>query len=1365
MAFTTTVTAFDSLGNIATGYSGVVHFSSTDSNASVVLPADYTFVPGSDAGVHVFTGGVKLITSGSQTVTAADSANSLSGNVTVTVTANVATSFKVTLPGTSTAGNQLTAVIKALDTFGNTATGYTGVVHFSSSDAGGSVILPPNYTFVSGDSGIHTFSSGVELVTAGTQTVTAADASTGSINGSATVSVSAASATHLLITAPSPTAGVAFTITVTAQDTFNNTAPTYTGTVHFSKSDNGIGSALPSDYTFVPANAGIQTFGVTLVTSGLQSLTATDTVTASISGSAVVTVAAASATSLTVTAPAGTVAGVPFSVVVTAKDTFGNIATGYSGVVHFTKSDSNAGAAVPADYTFVPGSDAGVHTFSAGVKLATVGSQTVTATDAGNGSISGSAAVTVTPASAASLSVTAPSSASAAIPFSVTVTALDSFGNVATGYSGVVHFRTSDGGAVALPADYTFVPGSDEGVHTFANGVKLVTLGTQTVTATDTVSGSVTGTAVVTVNPPPATHFTVSAPASVSAGSFFTFTVTALDTFNATVTGYTGAVHFSTSDGNALAQVPADYTFVSSDNGVHTFTSGAKLITAGLQTIKAATKTPRRTASRASCDTDGQPLAAADLSVVAPAVPIANRGFSVTVSALDSFGNVATSYSGAIHFTASDAASGVVLPADYTYVPGDSGVHTFTGVTLQTTGLQTLTATDKATSSINGSAVVTVPVTVFMPTTLSVGLGGVVNVKPIIDVNSLKDPVHSNQGLSAASFVVFYNPAAFTVSSTDESLGSITKSVPLLQPGNKSPWDLTVTQTQPGYLSITLASHDGVHFYTGSSGGSIVTINFHASISAPLGANFIDLAANTFGGAPATGLTDQNFTDYKILPVPLDNTALNPYAYSGSDPADGTVTVNGPYRLPVAVNDSYVVTERDVAGDPGLTVAATGVLANDTDFQGFPLSVSSVDGQAANVGAIMTLASGAQLQVNADGSFAYTPAFGFRGTDTFTYLANDGFGNSASPATVTLTVSALLSIPTNLTGSPGGVVVVPVNINNPNPDGSGGLVAAALAIDYNPNVFTIDPIAGIQFGTVTNTSDWGAGPGQTPVVTVDPVDGFIGIALASDVPDLSTVGGSLVLLTFQVLPNAPAGSSAINLAATNTPSGGSVTTLLDAANGPLTLRPAVTNAPNDPAVDGSVDVVATTHFSVVAPTSVTTGVPFSYTVSALDQTNNLAVSYAGTVHFSTSDGLGTLSADATLTNGVGIFTATLVSQGSQTISAVDASNIFISGTSYFINVSAGVSHFAVTAPGTVSAGSPFVFEVAAEDQFNNPVAGYTGTIHFTSSDGGAALPADATLTNGVGFFATVLKAAGSQTITATDTVTGTIKGTSTPALA
>jgi hypothetical protein len=62
-----------------------------------------------------------------------------------------------------------------------------------------------------------------------------------------------------------------------------------------------------------------------------------------------------------------------------------------------------------------------------------------------------------------------------------------------------VHFSTSDTDAgVLLTADYTF-QASDQGVHIFAGGVTLVTLGDQTLTATDTTSG-ITGSATVTVN-------------------------------------------------------------------------------------------------------------------------------------------------------------------------------------------------------------------------------------------------------------------------------------------------------------------------------------------------------------------------------------------------------------------------------------------------------------------------------------------------------------------------------------------------------------------------------------------------------------------------------------------------------------------------------------------------------------------------------------------------------------------------------------------------------------------------------------------------------------------------------------------------
>jgi hypothetical protein len=56
--------------------------------------------------------------------------------------------------------------------------------------------------------------------------------------------------------------------------------------------------------------------------------------------------------------------------------------------------------------------------------------------------------------------------------------------------------------------------------------------------------------------------------------------------------------------------------------------------------------------------------------------------------------------------------------------------------------------------------------------------------------------------------------------------------------------------------------------------------------------------------------------------------------------------------------------------------------------------------------------------------------------------------------------------------------------------------------------------------------------------------------------------------------------------------------------------------------------------------------------------------------------------------------------------------------------------------------------------------GYTGTVHFTSSDGVANLPADSTLSSGAGTFTETPTVAGGQTITATDTATSSITGTS-----
>ena len=95
----------------------------------------------------------------------------------------------------------------------------------------------------------------------------------------------------------------------------------------------------------------------------------------------------------------------------------------------------------------------------------------------------------------------------------------------------------------------------------------------------------------------------------------------------------------------------------------------------------------------------------------------------------------------------------------------------------------------------------------------------------------------------------------------------------------------------------------------------------------------------------------------------------------------------------------------------------------------------------------------------------------------------------------------------------------------------------------------------------------------------------------------------------------------------------------------------------------------------------------------------------------------------------------------------------------------GTTHLAVSGfPSPTTAGVSHTVTVTAEDAANNTVTSYSGTVHFTSSDGAAALPADYTFTAGdLGsrVFDVTLNTAGTRSIRATDTVTSSITGAQT----
>lgn len=95
---------------------------------------------------------------------------------------------------------------------------------------------------------------------------------------------------------------------------------------------------------------------------------------------------------------------------------------------------------------------------------------------------------------------------------------------------------------------------------------------------------------------------------------------------------------------------------------------------------------------------------------------------------------------------------------------------------------------------------------------------------------------------------------------------------------------------------------------------------------------------------------------------------------------------------PVAVNDTYA----GVTGVALNVAAAEGVLANDLNTDGIPSPLRAVAVTA-------TTGNSGTYTLNANGSFTYTPAPGFTGSDGFDYQVTDGEAVVSAHVTITLT--------------------------------------------------------------------------------------------------------------------------------------------------------------------------------------------------------------------------------------------------------------------------------------------------------------------------------------------------------------------------
>ncbi|HEX9908791.1 MAG TPA: hypothetical protein VGB78_10075 [Thermoplasmata archaeon] len=298
-------------------------------------------------------------------------------------------SFVVTTVSTIPADDLFSVTVTALDQLGTVYKPYDGTIHFSSI-AGAT--LPPDYTFVPGDLGVHTFTD-LSLPTAGVQVIRVEDDTNSSTNGTASITVTAKrAADHLEVDLyHMPTVGVPEEVTVTCIDQYGDVFLNYTAVVAFSSNRS---ATLPPDMWFVAADQGVNSTspGVTYDSVGWSDLNATDKAVPSVKGSQTdinVTAVPEQIGSFTVSvAPLDLLAGQYPDVTIVAHNQWGGQFLRYVGTVVYS-SNASPDVDLPVTNTFVA-SDGGQKTISGELAYLKSGTFDLVVTDSVIGTATGS---------------------------------------------------------------------------------------------------------------------------------------------------------------------------------------------------------------------------------------------------------------------------------------------------------------------------------------------------------------------------------------------------------------------------------------------------------------------------------------------------------------------------------------------------------------------------------------------------------------------------------------------------------------------------------------------------------------------------------------------------------------------------------------------------------------------------------------------------------------------------------------------------------------------------------------------------------------------------------------------------------------
>ncbi len=274
-----TVTVFDQYDREFVGYDGTVDFE-TNRTGDVTLPDPTAFT----LGLSSIEVALTFTASGMFTVWANDSADGTpmgSIDVWVSDVALELDHFDVTGITDMWENNYSSVTVTAVNNVGTTYAQYDGWITFSSTPSVG-VTLPDDYQFVSAtDQGTHEFEMAVSFDEPGIYTVTVEAIADPTKTGSQTgIDIEELVATTLVAegSVASVMENVTFSMTVTVYHQYGEVFAEYDGVVEFSSTDDSGFAVLPSDYTFLPGDAGTHGFvdELSLSKLGLQTVTVED---------------------------------------------------------------------------------------------------------------------------------------------------------------------------------------------------------------------------------------------------------------------------------------------------------------------------------------------------------------------------------------------------------------------------------------------------------------------------------------------------------------------------------------------------------------------------------------------------------------------------------------------------------------------------------------------------------------------------------------------------------------------------------------------------------------------------------------------------------------------------------------------------------------------------------------------------------------------------------------------------------------------------------------------------------------------------------------------------------------------------------